>query len=243
MNKSWTTVGIIFGALTLSACQAFSLPSSKSNAIPKNVDNYDDKNYEALTTLIPPIPDSDGDGVLDDIDNCPKTPVNILVDNDGCPIAIEPIGYLMMELRVFFERNSYELRAKFLPEIAKVAIKMNAHPEQVFVLSGHTSKLEAAQASKTRIETDSKIINDQNLGRARAQVIKDALIDRGVAADRIYTFDCADLMLIAPSDTEEGRMLNQRIYGGTIQKSDLYTNKSDVQGYSFDQYQSLCQQF
>lgn len=239
-NKLWTTVLIFSSYLTLSACQTLSAVSSEPNIIPENAKS---KNYEAPTTLIPPIPDSDGDGVLDDIDNCPKTPANFNVGNDGCPMAVEPIGYLMMELRVFFERNSYELRAKFLLEVEKVADKLNTHPDQVFVLSGHTSKLETAQASKTFIENNSKINGNQYLGYARAQIIKDALIDRGVAADRIYIFDCADSMPIAPSDTEEGRMLNQRIYGETIQKSELYTNKSDVQGYSFDYYKSICQQF
>ncbi len=239
-GKLWTTVLIFSSFLTLSACQTLSESSSNPNVIPKNAES---KKIEEPVTLIPPIPDSDGDGVLDDIDNCPKTPDNIAVDSAGCPMIVEPIGYLMMELRVFFERNSYDLRAKFLSEIAKVSEKMKDHPEHVFVLSGHTSKLETAQASKTFIENNSKINSNQYLGRARAQIIKDALIDKGVAADRIYTFDCADSMPVAPSDTEEGRMHNQRIYGETIQKSELYINKSDVQGYSFNYYKSFCQQF
>ena len=34
------------------------------------------------------IPDSDSDGVLDDIDECPGTPTNVVVDERGCPVVV-----------------------------------------------------------------------------------------------------------------------------------------------------------
>ena len=34
-----------------------------------------------------PAPDSDGDGVPDDMDQCPDTPVGAAVDDKGCPVG------------------------------------------------------------------------------------------------------------------------------------------------------------
>jgi hypothetical protein len=31
------------------------------------------------------VPDHDGDGVFDDVDLCPGTPIGLDVDDDGCP--------------------------------------------------------------------------------------------------------------------------------------------------------------
>lgn len=36
------------------------------------------------------VKDSDNDGVPDDRDKCPDTPLGTLVDEDGCPFILEP---------------------------------------------------------------------------------------------------------------------------------------------------------
>ena len=48
--------------------------------------------------------DSDlgGDGVLDAIDECPETPLNVVVDAKGCKIIIERGDALKMEFSGFF---------------------------------------------------------------------------------------------------------------------------------------------
>jgi outer membrane protein OmpA-like peptidoglycan-associated protein len=40
------------------------------------------------------IPDSDNDGVLDNIDKCPGTPAGVAVDKDGCPLDSDKDGVL-----------------------------------------------------------------------------------------------------------------------------------------------------
>ena len=126
-KSSIVAAAVISGLLT--GCQ------TTTNALSK-----DTLQFENISTLIPDIPDSDGDSVLDDIDACPMTPINVAVDKNGCPVPVDLIGYLTMELRVFFDSNSNELQNKYLPEVEKVADKMNEYPNQVVVLSGHTSK-------------------------------------------------------------------------------------------------------
>ena len=148
----------------------------------------------------------------------------------------------MMEIRVFFERNSNELQTKYLIEVEKVAEKMHSDPELVVVLSGHTSEPEAVQivvdinGKMNQVEADKC-----QLGRERAQIIKSVLVKRNIARDKIYTFDCADNMPIAPNDTEEGMSMNQRIYGKALKADDFYTGSDHEQSLTY--YKEFCQQF
>ena len=230
-SKSWMTIGIVIASFILASCQA-TPETAVINGIP----------YIPPKVLIEPLADTDNDGVPDIIDNCPNTPKGVVADEYGCPVAVSLIGYLTMELRVFFERNSNELQTKYLPEVEKVAEKMHSNPELVVVLSGHTSELEAAHASVDIYgEMNQAKVDKRQLGRDRAQIIKTALVKRNIATDKIYTFDCADSMPIAPNDTEEGRSMNQRIYGKALNANDFYAGSVHEQSLTY--YKEFCQQF
>lgn len=222
---------LVIASFIMASCQS----------IPKNT-IIDKKVHIAPKVLIEPLADTDSDGVPDIIDNCPNTPKGVVTDEYGCPVAVNLIGPLIMELRVFFEHNSDELQTKYLIEVEKVAEKIHSDPELVVVLSGHISEHEATQKS---VDVDGKMnqekANKRQLGRERAQIIKNTLVKKNIAADKIYTFDCADSMPIAPNDTEEGRSMNQRIYGKALKADDFYTGS----GYedSLTYYKEFCQQF
>ena len=229
--KSWMTIGGVIASFILASCQ-----STPETAV------IDKKVYIAPKVLIEPLADTDNDGVPDIIDNCPNTPKGVVTDEYGCPIAVSLIDYIAMELRVFFARDSNELQTKFLPEVEKVVEKVHSDPELVVVLSGHTSELEAAQMSVgIDGEMNQAKADKRQLGRDRAQVIKDTLIKRNVAADKIYTFDCADNMPIAPHDNEEGVSMNQRVYGKALKADDFYTGIGNEQSLTY--YKEFCQQF
>ena len=219
-TNSWMIIGVVIASFTLTSCQ--SVPTK---------DLIHKESHNTPKVMIEPLADTDNDSVPDVIDNCPNTPEGVKVDPYGCPVAVNLIGYLTMELRVFFERNGSELQIKYVPEVDKVAEKMRINPEHVIVLSGHTSEIEAKPT----------LDNKHSLGRERAQVIKNALVKRGVAKDKIYTFDCADNMPIAPNDTEEGRLMNQRIYGKALKADDFYTGGNNE--HSLTYYKEFCQQF
>lgn len=230
-NKSWMTIAVVIAGFTLTSCQ--SVP--KKTIIDEKADN-------TPKVLIEPLADTDNDGVPDELDNCPNTPKGVVVDEYGCPVAVSLIDYLTMELRVFFEQNSNELQTKYLPEVEKVTEKMHSDPELVVVLSGNISEPEAAQKSVDIDEKTNQVKADKRLlGRERAQVIKTALINRNIAADKIYTFDCADSMPIAPNDNEEGASMNQRIYGKALKADDFYTGSGNE--HSLTYYKEFCQQF
>ncbi|OXL21450.1 OmpA family protein [Psychrobacter sp. DAB_AL32B] len=229
--KTHSTLLLLAASITLAGCQ-----STPKNTI------IDKKVYVPPKVLIEPLADTDNDGVPDIIDNCPNTPEDVVTDEYGCPVAVSLIGNFMMELRVFFERNSNKLQTKYLIEVEKVAEKMHSDPELVAVLSGHISEPEAAQIA---VDMDGKMnqveADKRQLGRERAQIIKSALVKRNIARDKIYTFDCADNMPIASNDTEEGMSMNQRIYGKALKADDFYTGSDHEQSLTY--YKEFCQQF
>lgn len=103
MKKLWTIITILGSALTLSACQTPIQNSASMN----QKDQIVDVSVMAIND------DSDGDGVPDDLDQCPATPYNMVVDERGCPFA--PIGIgLKMEYRAFLKKEvvSYYLSIK-----------------------------------------------------------------------------------------------------------------------------------
>lgn len=197
--------------------------------------------YENIRTMQAKTSDLDGDSVLDDIDECPGTLADVVVDEKGCPAPVDLADTVTMDFRIFFDRGDYELQDKFLPQIDMLARKMYSDPKLIVFLSGYTSsKREAIQAATmTNKETDETRTYDQ-LGKKRAQRIKRALLEQGISADKIYTFDCADNIPVAPNNTEEGAIMNQRVYGRALPADDFFTGTGYGQSDSFDYYKSLC---
>ena len=192
MKKSIYSAIIIFGsALVLSACQATPQLVAPNQQAP------------IVAPVVPAILDSDGDGVPDEIDQCPATPWNVVIDERGCPLA--PIGVgLRMEYRAFFDKDSSELLPKYKDELDKVGMKMQEYKGAILWIEGHNS----------RTEVDSADLNKPNpLAQARADNVKNYLISKfNFAPDRITTTEYGANRPIAPSDTEEGNILNRRVY-------------------------------
>lgn len=195
-------VGVVFGALTLSSCQTLSVPYSEPKSTIKSSNSYESDVYELPTTLIPPIPDSDNDGVLDNIDACPKTLEHAVMGDKGCPAAIDLIGRLSMEVRVFFGAQSLTLQSNdsIYNELNKVATKMREFPQATTAVFGNISTIEAHANPQNR------------LARDRAQLVKEILITQGVPANSVQTFNCGDRKQIASNVTKAGETLNRRVY-------------------------------
>lgn len=244
MNKSWMTIGIIFGALTLPACQTLSLPSSKSNYVSKSSNSYESENHEPPVTLVPPIPDSDCDGVLDHIDYCPKTPINTIIDKKGCPIAKNLMGPLALEIKTYFEQGSAKFsREGYATDIDNTAEKLIEYAEYDYlpiVILGHISMPEAQLMQEVDDkQANGNFFNNEQLAQNRAQLVKDQLISRGISASRVYTYDCGTHYQIAENDTEANIHMNQRVFGWSAVEDENYI----VCTHNLEGYQEKCKAF
>ena len=145
--------------------------------------------------------DSDGDGVPDSIDACPGTPMNVVVDERGCPVPVDITDELKMELRVFFDNDKSAIKNQYKPEIAKVAEKMREYPNSIARVEGHASK------------TGPSARYNQRLSEARAVAVKSMLTNEfGIAPNRLSTVGYGYDQPIADNNTEEGRAMNRRVY-------------------------------
>lgn len=184
--KLWTIAPIMIGALGLTGCQTadVSKQTSPTVNIPTVVVNLD----------------SDGDGVPDDLDQCPATPRNVVTDERGCPFTMPGIG-LKMEYRAFFAKGSSELTSKYHVELDKVAARMKEYDTAIFKIEAHASEDE---------------INKElsSLPKNRALMVKNyLLLKHGIASSRLMALNCEARAPIAPNDMDEGRSFNRRVYG------------------------------
>ena len=187
--KLWTITPMMIGALALTGCQTADLPKQTSQTI------------KMPTVVINS--DSDGDGVPDKLDQCPATPFNVIVDDRGCPFTMPGVG-LKMEYRAFFDKDSSELLPKYQAELDKVGMRLQEYKTATILIEGHNS----------RTEVDSASINEANaLAQDRANKVKNYLISKyNIASERITATEYGARRPIAPSDSEEGKMLNRRVY-------------------------------
>ena len=155
--------------------------------------------------------DSDGDGVTDELDMCPNTQQNAVVDERGCHFTTGPEMGLKMEPRVFFEKGSSEIVTNYYSQLDQVGIKMREFDTATMRIKGNMSENE---------------MNNSALSKSRAMIVKNYLImQHKIALERITTFDCSARAPIASNDTQEGRAMNRRVYGIVTQPDeDVYEN-------------------
>lgn len=145
--------------------------------------------------------DSDGDGVIDELDLCPATPPRVMIDNNGCSPSLLPDDkFIMMEVRVFYQKDSSEISHQYLEDLDKAGNIMQSREDTVITIEGHISEDEDTAANQT-------------LAQIRAEGAKNYLILKyGIGADRIKTFAYGAKRPLAPNDDIEGVKVNHRVY-------------------------------
>lgn len=159
------------------------------------------------------VADSDMDGVPDNLDACPATPRNQVVDARGCPVPVDIEEALRLELRVFFDNDKTAIKPQYRQEVAKVAEAMRDFPNATANIEGHASKNSKRSSAKY----------NQRLSEARANAVKSMLSNEfGIAPNRLSTVGYGFDRPIASNDTKEGQAQNRRVYA-TIQGSKVTT--------------------
>lgn len=156
--------------------------------------------------------DSDGDGIPDYLDECPNSPRGAQVMADGCalegdcrrPRPGEEVdergcavgGFILKGVKFEFDSDRLTEEAKRI--LDRVAETLNAYPEIDVDVEGHTDFIGS---------------DAYNLGLSerRALAVKNYLISRGVAAERMTPIGYGRSRPIADNSTEEGREENRRV--------------------------------
>ena len=141
--------------------------------------------------------DSDNDGVYDDEDACPNTPMTDAVDSQGCS------RYKMEDenitLSINFASNDDRGAQKYYSEIKQVAEFMAKYPDSTVVIEGHTSSRGGAAYN-------------QNLSERRAKNVAAILVERfGVGQSRVSHVGYGEERLLDTANTNEAHRKNRRI--------------------------------
>jgi len=161
--------------------------------------------------------DNDGDRVLDVADKCPTVPetYNGYDDDDGCP---DTVPADLDQLRGTIEGLIYaeaetQVRASAQPAIHKIAGLMQAHPSIRIVVIGHTDDREAKQFAEPVAGQPAPDLGalSADLARARGMMVKQAIIDAGIAGTRIDVEGRGFDEPLVDNNKARNRLANRRV--------------------------------
>jgi OOP family OmpA-OmpF porin len=134
--------------------------------------------------------DSDGDGIVDSKDVCPT--VFAKTDN-GCP----PVAPLTLN-GVNFDNDMAVLRPEASATLDQAAESLKAWGDVKVEVAGHT-------------DSRSSDAYNMTLSQNRANAVREYLIGKGIAAERLTAKGYGESQPVADNDTEEGRFKNRRV--------------------------------
>ncbi len=132
--------------------------------------------------------DSDGDGVPDNLDKCPGTPKGARVDKNGCWVLEH----------VLFDFDKYNIKPQFFNLLDEVASIFHQNPDLRVIVEGHTDNIGTAKYN-------------MKLSIRRANAVRDYLVKKGVAKDKMKVEGFGFSRPVATNETDEGRALNRRV--------------------------------
>jgi outer membrane protein OmpA-like peptidoglycan-associated protein len=142
------------------------------------------------TTALPS--DSDLDGILDLVDECPGTLKDIAVNALGCAIYEGKLDSLR------FASGSADILPQSYDILNKISVILMEHPHLIIRIEAHTD----GQGSTE---------NNQVLSQQRANSVAAYLITQGVNADHLIPIGYGEQKPIATNETAIGRALNRRV--------------------------------
>ena len=188
---------------------------------------------ECATTVVNPVTgrtdcvaDSDGDGVPDNLDQCPGTPPGTKVDDKGCPVGNQdsdgdgvpdgadqcpdtPPGakvdaqgcaleQTLVHQDVNFESGSAVLTGQATHVLDRVASALRGQKNMNVEIDGYTDSTASAKFNLV-------------LSQQRAESVKQYLIGQGIDGSRMSTQGFGDTRPLASNGTEAGRAQNRRV--------------------------------
>jgi len=144
-------------------------------------------------------PDSDDDKIANLDDKCPTIPG--LAEHGGCPPPppVELVKKFSGVMKgITFERNKDVIRKTSFGILDEAVKVMQDYPQIRLLIEGHTSSEGTRELNL-------------DLSDRRAKSVKQYMVDKGIAADRIDTKGFGPDVPVASNNTEAGRAKNRRI--------------------------------
>ncbi len=160
--------------------------------------------------------DSDGDGVADNVDQCPNTPTS-RVDARGCPLDsdrdgvadyrdqcpgtprgadVNDTGCWVLEM-VHFDFDKFDIKPRYYGVLQQTAKVLKENPSLKIEIQGHTDSIGSPDYN-------------QPLSQKRAKVIQDYLVQQGIPQERLSAKGYGQSQPIAGNDNRDGRAQNRR---------------------------------
>lgn len=186
------------------ACPEVAGPKSLKGCPDADGDGIADKDDKCPTVAGPkdnagcPWPDTDGDSVIDKDDACPT--VAGPASNKGCPeVTTEALDNLKIQARaVYFNSGKSTFKSADVPaRLDAMASILKNYPNAKFSIEGHT-------------DSDGSDAFNQKLSEARANVVKNALIERGINPSNINAVGFGETSPVASNKTAKGKAENRR---------------------------------
>lgn len=133
--------------------------------------------------------DSDKDGVPDNLDQCPNTPLGATVDARGCWVFAST---------VLFDLNRAEVKPEAYPTLNDAVSIMKKNPDLKIRIDGYTDS------------TGTEAYN-LDLSERRAKAVADFFVSKGVAPERLAIKGFGVSNPVASNKTKEGRAKNRRV--------------------------------
>jgi OOP family OmpA-OmpF porin len=134
--------------------------------------------------------DTDGDGVLDSLDQCPNTMKGAKVDTVGC--------MTLVNLNINFDHDKSIIKDSYNSRIAEFATAMKSNPKLKATIAAHT-------------DSDGTDAYNQKLSERRAAATVEALKALGVDANSIKAVGYGETKPVATNATAEGKAQNRRV--------------------------------
>ena len=154
--------------------------------------------------------DSDHDGVWDEFDECPNTPLGVIVDERGCPIkrrlrkkvdvekALVEKGIFVTN-EIYFKFNSAEIEPESYPLLNQIGRVLERHKEWKLEIAGHTDSIGTEEYNL-------------KLSQRRAEAVRKYLLEHfDIFARNLIAKGYGESRPIADNGTSEGRARNRRV--------------------------------
>ena len=132
--------------------------------------------------------DSDNDGVYDEDDKCPGTPMGAAVNAVGCWTLDN----------VLFDFDKTEIKSAAYPLLDDVVAILKKNPDMKILLSGHCDNVGTPEYNL-------------DLSQRRANAVRDYIVRKGILWKRLDTQGFGFTQPVALNGTDLGRAMNRRV--------------------------------